>query len=425
VAAAIVPVGVSLQASGAEQPEPPAPPSKPNMDAYLLWLAKHQVNVSRKLILSLDPTTKRLSVVVKWKVLNAHIDRLRNVALTRINKTIAVGRMSVDELAKLLRPLGLTVKDVQALLKGKTIVRDLGTSIEVMTTADDPPHWCDWGYPTPLWAYSYSYDPACTDEICTIYFIAEDPINLIFKLYPPSGYDEFTFIHEELKDSDDVVDDQNTEDDWPPPELLGVRIEHDFYVYDCYNSMWKKQDRSWVEGDEQGGPGNDLSDRMHIRVWKIYSPVYGYAIVGSVHLEVSNPDHDVLSNSTNYTYGYEQAEHIFVYEFLQDKLGPWWVAWDLNKNPPLIVTNSETFANSYGEVISSFYVYLDNDWSTYGAVYLDYVDLGNSELEECYYWITDYVIGKEEGYYCSGTIIKYVGDGKATYIYYQAPSAPR
>lgn len=395
----------------------------PNVEAYMLWLAKHQVNVSRKLILSFNTSTGILSIKVELTVLEAFIEKLRNLTLTYRNVTIDTSQISLEKVHELLQALNLTTEEIKRLLGGETIIKDLGMSIEILTTANDPPHWCDWGYPAPQWTWSKHI--ICLDEFCAvteIYYIAEDPINLILKIYPPAGYDEFTFIHEELSDEEEVYD-NGTDDDWP-----NTLVQVNQYVYDCHDAGWKLQDRAWVEGDELEGQLSELADqydRMHIRLWRLYSPVYGYIIIVNVHLENANfPSHELLHIGRNYWYAYEYAENFFSWEFSVYLLGPWWVSWNSSKRDlPLIITHNKTFAEKYGDIITSYYVYPDFDWKTYGSIYYNYVYLNNSKLYYCEYRY-DGLTG-EERYSCDyGSLQKDAGNGNATYIYYQAPSRP-
>ena len=265
----------------------PGSTSSPDIEAYMLWLAKHEVNVSRKLILAYDKTTGTLSIKINFTVLEAFIDSLKNITLTYRNVSLDTSQISLEELYELLQSLNLTLEEIKRLLDGETIVKDLGTSIEIMTVADDPPHWCDWGYPAPQW--TWSRHEVCLDPECVfsdIYYIAEDPINLIFKLYPPSNYDEYSFLHTELDDKTDGINDQGTDDDWPEPNFESI-----LYVYDCHNGVWERQDNSWIEGDDEIWSGRDEYDRMHIRLWSIYSPTYGYVVMANVHLEKCGCEH--------------------------------------------------------------------------------------------------------------------------------------
>ncbi|MCD6096355.1 MAG: hypothetical protein J7J99_07335 [Thermoprotei archaeon] len=62
--------------------------------------------------------------------------------------------------------------------------------------------------------------------------------------------------------------------------------------------------------------GRDEWDRMHIRLWFIFSPAHGYVVVGNVHLEnAAFPEHEIIHIGNDYSYGYEYAEDIFAREF--------------------------------------------------------------------------------------------------------------
>lgn len=76
-------------------------------------------------------------------------------------------------------------------------------------------------------------------------------------------------------------------------------------------------------------------------------------------------------------------------------------------------------------ITSSYYIYLDFDWESYGEVSWDSVFLNNSKLYKCEYWID---LEGREHYSCDyrSGLQKLTGDGYATYVYYYAPlSRPR
>ena len=398
-----------------------------NDDPYMLWIAKHQANVSRFLTVYLDSKLEKLIATIDWKVLESYIGEILNLSFTYLNYSVDVSSLSINEIVEILEKLGLSRDEANRVLRGETVTKDLGTSIELITMENDPPFWCDWGYPAPKWAYSRKeIKPCITCPPTKILYVAEDPINIIFKIYPPKSYNEFTFILEELRDSNDV-NDRGTNDNWPVS-----RVGYSYYLYDCYLNAWREQDESWAEGgkitiEEIGFEimESDTLERMHIRLWKVRSPSYGYIIVASVHLEDEGVPHELLHIGINYWYAYEYAEKYFTREFRQNYQGPWWVSWNAsNSTSPLVITSSKEKAEKHGDIVSDFYVYLDFAFSSYGGVFHDYIYLGNGVLYKCYYW---YEPDKgREGYSCDySKVIKSTGNGYASYIYYQSPSRPR
>ena len=198
---------------------------------------------------------------------------------------------------------------------------------------DDPEAWWTLSPALPRWAYVREGDK----------YVPKDPINIIIPADIP-----IDTILAELRDDPYGA----TEDDWED-----TFVADNCYIYDYLSGTWKAQDHNIVEGADI----TDIGNRMHIRLWKIYSPDFGWIWVGNVHIEevvISELSHEVLHIGNDYTYGFEEAEHLFVLEFTHDIIGDIYVYWDGTK-----VTISQEPLNNAGDLITSYNVMPNYNYS--------------------------------------------------------------
>lgn len=340
------------------------------------WIREHTFKVRYVVYYKYDKKQNILYISVKFITLSGPKRDLLNLDITKreyfINVTKYGGLDKLNE--KLPRKLKLNNNELKTVKEIGIIVKSLGNGTEVLTTRDDPPD-----SSLPLYTYSY-------DALHGI-FVAADPINIVFGIYspssPPISLDElYSKILLELRDNNQV-DDEGTDDDWPPPT-----IALDQYIYDPGRGDWVKQDWQIVEGDSPVlGVEKEDWDRIHFRLWKYFSSEYGYVIVGNVHMETAGfPEHEILHIDNDYTYGYEYAEQALAEEFIGSNGARWWIWYGEGATEPLKVYS---YKPSSGEDITSYYVFVEYEWS------VGLIALGNNVLNE-----------------------RILGDGYATYICY-------
>ena len=234
----------------------------------------------------------------------------------------------------------LTILEVtKAEVEGMTILLDAYDEIKM---SNDPEAWWTLSPAIPRWAYVIEGDK----------YVPSDPINIIIPADIP-----IDTILTELRDDPSG----ETEDNWPTGTIAA-----NCYIYDYLSGIWKAQDYHIVEGADI----TDIGNRMHIRLWKVYSPDFGWIWVGNVHIEevaISELTHEVLHTGNDYTYGFEEAEHLFILEFTHDIIGDIYVYWDGTK----VTTSQEPLTNA-GVLITSYNVMPDYVWTVVAdCIYLN------------------------------------------------------
>jgi hypothetical protein len=161
--------------------------------------------------------------------------------------------VQAEELAGYCRQVGLDEQEVLGLLDGKTITRDGGSKVTVLTAAEDPPQWWE-DYAYPQWAWLQ------TDSGYEI----SDPINLAWENTDKAGVKA-------------ALDGLDWENDWVDNGLLeSIGALHEF-VY--------LKDQGWTLGDNYATDSLGLTGREHMRLWTIHTG----AVVAAAHVDSAAP----------------------------------------------------------------------------------------------------------------------------------------
>jgi len=347
-------------------------------DKFEKWLIQHMFKVCYMAYYNYDKKSEVLYVRVTFRVLEGPKSNLLGLEVTDYEFTVNVTNYGdINEVnKKLAKSLRLNDEELRLLKEIGIFIKSLGNSTEILTTKDDPPNW--WEEPPYLPRYTYKKD----DNV----YKAADPINIVIYYNP----DIFDYILNELQDEIPNVNKTDVDDDWPS-DLKGDNVKADtLYIYDYTESAWVSQDAHIVEGGDDSSGTGDNFDRIHARLWQIYSPYYGYIIVGNVHLESwIILGHDVIHVDNDYSYGYEYAEDAFSEEFNKSIQGERWWAWHIIYHT-WYASSSKPTSEGY-DIITSYYVIVEYQWD----ILKDAIDMGNSRSPD-------------------GT--KIFGDGKATLI---------
>jgi len=328
---------------------------------YEEWLAKHTFKVHYVAHYSYDATKNYLNVRVTFKVLKGLKKELIGLEVTDLEFEVNITKYGGlnETIRRFPKRLQLNKDELSLLTKNGVLIKSLGDGEEIITTEYEPPNW--WESPPYLPRFTWSYDNG-------VYVVA-DPINIIFKTSQEYAHKLLNYILEELRDKGQV-DDKGTDDDWPEPTAA-----LSLYIYNYTTKQWDPQDVQVVEGDDEVWLGRDEWDRMHVRLWFIFSPAHGYVVVGNVHLENGAiPEHEIIHIDNDYSYGYEYAEDVFACEFSGTCNGrAFWWHWDGSS-----WHSSESYNGSLGDCITSYYVFIDvfidyHSWD----VWPDHIDLNN------------------------------------------------